>query len=55
VAVDKVGDFEASLLSYMKSNQADLMAKINEKGGFDDDISGGIRSAIESFKTTGSW
>jgi len=39
----------------MKSNESDLMAKINKTGGFGDDISGGIRSAIESFKKTGSW
>lgn len=55
VEVEKVGSFEAALLSYMKSNEAELMAKINETGGFGDDISGGLRSAIESFKTTGSW
>jgi F-type H+/Na+-transporting ATPase subunit alpha len=55
VDVEKVGSFEAALLSNMKSNQAELMAKINEKGGFDSEISDGIRSAIESFKTTGSW
>ena len=55
VAVEKVGSFEASLLSYMKSNESDLMAKINETGGLGDDISGGMRSAIESFKKTGSW
>ncbi|OUR65783.1 F0F1 ATP synthase subunit alpha [Methylophaga sp. 42_25_T18] len=55
VDVEKVGSFEAALLSNMKSNHADLMAKINEKGGFDTEISDGIRSAIESFKTTGSW
>ena len=55
VAVEKVGSFEASLLSYIKSNESDLMAKINETGGFGDDISGGMRSAIESFKKTGSW
>lgn len=55
VEVEKVSSFEAALLSNMKSNHADLMAKINEKGGFDDEISSGIRSAIESFKTTGSW
>ena len=55
VGVEKVGSFEASLLSYMKSNEADLMAMINETGGFDDEISGGMRSAIENFKTTGSW
>jgi F-type H+/Na+-transporting ATPase subunit alpha len=55
VDVEKVGSFEAALLSNMKSNHADLMAKINETGGFDDEISSGMRSAIESFKTTGSW
>lgn len=55
VEVEKVGSFEAALLSNMKSNHADLMAKINETGGFDDEISSGMRSAIESFKTTGSW
>ena len=38
VEVDKVGSFEAALLSYMKSNHAELMAKINETGGFDDEI-----------------
>ncbi len=55
VEVDKVVSFEAALLSYMKSNKADLMANINETGGFGDDIANGIRSAIEDFKKTGSW
>jgi hypothetical protein len=31
------------------------MSKFNETGVFVDDISGGMSSAIESFKTTGSW
>ncbi|PHS71629.1 MAG: F0F1 ATP synthase subunit alpha [Methylophaga sp.] len=55
VEVEKVGSFEAALLSYMKSNQADLMDNINKSGSFDKDISDDMRSAIESFKTTGSW
>ena len=55
VAVEKVGSFEAALLSNMKSNHADLMAKINETGGFDKDIASAMTAAIESFKTTGSW
>ncbi len=55
VEVEKVGSFEASLLSYMNSNQADLMDKINQSGGFDKDIADAMKSAIESFKTTGSW
>lgn len=55
VDVEKVGSFEAALLSNMKSNHADLMAKINETGGFDKDIASALSTAIESFKTTGSW
>ncbi len=55
VEVEKVGSFEAALLSNMKSNHADLMAKINEKGDFNDDIANAMRDAIKSFKTTGSW
>jgi F-type H+-transporting ATPase subunit alpha len=55
VDVEKVGSFEAALLSNMKSNQADLMAKINDTGDFNDDIAGEMRTAIESFKKTGSW
>jgi len=55
VDVEKVSSFEAALLSYMRSNQADLMAKIDQTGGFDKDISGAMTSAIEAFKTTGSW
>ncbi len=55
VDVEKVGSFEAALLSNMKSNHADLMTKINETGGFDKDIASALKAAIESFKTTGSW
>jgi len=55
VDVAKVGSFEAALLSNMKSNHADLMAKINETGGFDKDIASAMTAAIESFKATGSW
>ena len=55
VDVEKVGSFEAALLSFMSSNHADLMDKINSTGSFDKDISGAMTSAIESFKTTGSW
>ncbi|WP_417499482.1 MULTISPECIES: F0F1 ATP synthase subunit alpha [Methylophaga] len=55
VDVNKVGDFEAALLANMHSNQADLMATINETGNFNDDIAAQMKTAIESFKKTGSW
>ncbi len=53
--VNKVRDFEDALQSYMGSEQSDLMAKINEKGDFNDEIKQGIQSAIESFIKTSSW
>lgn len=55
VEVSKVGSFEASLLSTMRSQHADLMSKINTTGNFDDSIADEMRSAIEKFKANGSW
>lgn len=55
IEVKKVRDFEAALLSFMKAEEADLMAKINEKGDYNDDIQKGIHSAIERFVKTHSW
>jgi len=55
VPVNKVVDFEAAMLSYMNAEQADLMAKINEKGDYNDDIASGIKSALETFKSTQTW
>jgi len=53
--INKVRDFEDALQSYMGSEQSDLMAKINEKGDFSDEIKQGIQAAIENFIKTSSW
>jgi len=53
--VNKVRDFEDALQSYLGSEQAGLMAKINEKGDFNDEIKQGMTAAIESFIKTSSW
>jgi F-type H+-transporting ATPase subunit alpha len=55
VEVNKVVDFEASLLAYMNANQADLMAKINESGDYNDDIAAGLQAAIDDFKANHTW
>ena len=55
VDVEKVVAFEAALLSWMRSDQADLLAKIGDDGNFNDDIAAGLKAAIEKFKTTQSW
>ncbi|MEQ8408755.1 MAG: F0F1 ATP synthase subunit alpha [Gammaproteobacteria bacterium] len=55
VELNKILDFEAALLSYMNSEQADLMAKVNESGDWNDDIEAQFKSAVETFKSTQSW
>jgi F-type H+-transporting ATPase subunit alpha len=55
VEVDKVVDFEEAMHAYMRSNCADLIAKINEKGDYNDDIAGEIRAGIEKFKASSTW
>jgi F-type H+-transporting ATPase subunit alpha len=39
----------------MKSEQAELMNTINTTGDFNNDISSGIRTAIETFVKTHTW
>ena len=55
IAVEKVRDFEESLLGYMKSEHTKLMDDINNAGGFDDDIQKGLTKAIKTFIKTQSW
>jgi F-type H+-transporting ATPase subunit alpha len=55
VDVSKVGAFEQALIAYFQREKADLLAKINEKGDFNDDIDAGIKAGIEAFKATQSW
>jgi F-type H+-transporting ATPase subunit alpha len=55
VPVNKVVDFEAAMLSYMDAEQADLLAKINEKGDYNKDIASDIKAALETFKSTQTW
>ena len=55
VELAKVGDFEDALHSYMASSHKALVDKINEAGDLDDAIESGLKSALESFKTTQSW
>ena len=55
VELAKVGDFEAALHSYMASSHKALVDKINEAGDLDDTIESGLKSALDSFKSTQSW
>ena len=55
VPLNKVGDFEAALLSYMNSEQADLMAKTNESADWNGDIEAEFKAALDKFKATQTW
>jgi F-type H+-transporting ATPase subunit alpha len=55
IALNKVLDFEASLLSYMNSEEAALMASINENGDWNDDLESKFKAALDKFKSTQTW
>ena len=55
IEVNKVVDFEAAMQAYLKSNQAELLAKINETGDYNDEIEAAMTAAIEKFKATSTW
>jgi F-type H+-transporting ATPase subunit alpha len=55
VDVNKVGDFEAALISYANSEFADLMAQINVKGDYSKDIAASLKELVEKFKATQAW
>ena len=55
VAVDKVLDFEAALVSYMRSEYGDFMKNIDETGEYSDAIIETLEQAITKFKETQSY
>ena len=55
VEVNKIGDFEAALLSYMHAEHGDLMNSLVESGDYNDEIEATFKSAIETFKSTQTW
>jgi len=55
VPVNKIVDFEAALLSYMRSDHSDLLAKVNESGAWDKDIQASYKAALDKFSASQSW
>jgi len=53
--VNKVVDFEAALHSFLRSSQAELLAKINETGDYNDEIESSMRKALDDFKANNTW
>ena len=55
VELDKIGDFEAALLSFANSEHADLMAEVNAKADYNDEVVAKLTALIDSFKATQTW
>jgi F-type H+-transporting ATPase subunit alpha len=55
IEVEKVRDFESALQAYMKAEQAELLAQINETGDYNEEIEKAIRAAIEDFIKNNTW
>ena len=52
VPVNKIGDFEAALLAFMRSQHGQLMTNIDETANYDKDIEAELRKGITAFKAT---
>jgi F-type H+-transporting ATPase subunit alpha len=55
VPLNKIGDFESALLSYMSSECAEVMAQINASGDYNNDIAASLKAGVEQFKATQTW
>ena len=55
VEINKVLDFEAALLSFANSEGSSLMAKINEKGDWNNDLENELKQLVVKFKSTQTW
>jgi F-type H+/Na+-transporting ATPase subunit alpha len=55
IALEQVGAFEAALHSFVNSERADLMQRINETGDFNDEIEAGLKAALDDFKANHAW
>ena len=55
IEVNKIGDFEDALLSFMQAEHGDVMSSIVDSGDYNDEIAGAFKAAIEKFKSTQTW
>jgi len=55
IPVAEITSFESALRSFMHGSHVSLINKINETGGYDNEIEAQLKAAVEDFKRTGSW
>ena len=55
VELEKAGDFEAALHNFMHSERKELMAEIQEKAEYTDEIAAALKDSLEEFKNNHTW
>ncbi len=55
VEVDKIVDFEAALHSYMRSEHAELLERINASGEYTEEFEKAFQAALQDFKANHVW
>ena len=55
VEVNKIKDFEKSLLGFATSEYSDFMNSIEESGDYNDDIGNSLKELLEKFVSTQTW
>jgi F-type H+-transporting ATPase subunit alpha len=55
IEVNKIGDFEGALLSYMHAENSELMSSIVQSGSYNDEIEAAFKASIEQFIATQTW
>ena len=55
IDVEKIVAFEVGLHGSFKDNHAELIKKINDSGDLNDEISDGLKKAVEDFKQNGAY
>jgi F-type H+-transporting ATPase subunit alpha len=54
VPLNRIGAFESALLNFVAANRGALLETLNG-GNWNDELEAELKSAIEDFKSTGSW
>ncbi|PSV26398.1 MULTISPECIES: F0F1 ATP synthase subunit alpha [unclassified Photobacterium] len=55
VGLSQIGAFEEALMAFAKSQSAELLAKINESGDYNDDIEASLHQLLKTFVDTQSY
>ena len=55
VELEKAGDFEEALQSYMSASHADLLKSIEDNPVFNDEVESKLKAAADDFKANHAW